>query len=166
MDFTLTDGTRVRIRYIRPTDRDRLATAHGRLSAETIHKRYLAAKPRLTAAELAYLTEVDGRNHVAVVAVLADSPDEIVAVGRFVRLQDEPDAAEVAIVVGDCHQGHGLGRQLGAVLADEALTRGIKRFRASMLAENVPAHRLFSAMTQRLESRAGGVDELVLELAA
>jgi len=166
MDFTLSDATRVRIRYIRPVDRDRLAAAHGRLSRDTIHKRFLSAKPRLTDAELAYLTEVDGRNHVAVVAVLADSPEEIVGVGRFVRLASEPDAAEVAIVVGDCHQGKGLGRRLGAVLADEALTRGIVRFRATMLADNVPAHRLFSAMTQRLESRSAGVDELVLELAA
>ena len=160
-------GERVAFRYIRPDDKDRLAAAFGRLSPESQFKRFLSPKPRLTASELRYLTELDGFDHVAVLAVLADDPDAIVAVGRFVRLRDLPDTAEVAVVVGDRHQGQGLGRELGRRLAEEARERGVKRFTATLLGENAAAHRLFESISQRLESHyEGGLEEVVAEIAA
>ena len=167
MDFTLTDGTRVHIRPILPGDSERLAEAYDRLSPETVHKRFLSAKPRLSAAELRYLTQVDGSTHVALVAVLADDPEHIAGVGRFIRSKDEPDTAEVAVTVGDCYQDKGLGRRLGLHLADAARARGIRRFTATMLASNEAAHRLFARVSERLEtSHHGAVDELTAEIAA
>jgi RimJ/RimL family protein N-acetyltransferase len=160
-------GERVSFRYIRPDDKDRLAAAFGRLSPESQFKRFLSPKPRLTASDLRYLTELDGCDHVAVVAYLADDPDAIVAVGRFVRLRDLPDTAELAIVVGDAHQGQGLGRELGRRLADEARARSVKRFTATLLGDNVAAHRLFHAISDRLEGRVeGGTRVVTAEIAA
>jgi protein lysine acetyltransferase len=167
MDFTLTDGTQVLIRPILPGDSERLAAAYDRLSPESVHSRFLSAKPRLSAAELRYLTQVDGSTHVALVAVLADAPDHIAGVGRFIRSKDEPDSAEVAVTVGDCYQDKGLGRQLGMELADAARARGIKRFTATMLATNEAAHRLFARVSERLEtSHVGPLDELAAYIAA
>jgi hypothetical protein len=54
----LPDG--VRLRGIRPEDKPLLQEALTRLSRESIERRFLAAKPRFTDAELRYLTEVDG----------------------------------------------------------------------------------------------------------
>src|SRR5688500_10128841 len=125
--FTLPTGEAVAFRHIRPDDKGNLAAAFGRLSPESQHKRFLAAKPRLSASDLRYLTEIDGFDHVAVLAVRADDPDVILGVGRFVRLTDLPDTAEVAIVVGDPFQGKGLGRELGRRLADEARDHGVTR---------------------------------------
>ena len=160
-------GERVAFRYIRPDDKDRLAEAFGRLSPEAQYRRFLTAKPRLSTSELRYLTELDGFDHVAVLAVLAEDPDAIVGVGRFVRLRDLPDTAEVAVVVGDAHQGQGLGRQLGRLLADEARARGVRRFTATLLGDNVAAHRLFHAISDRLEGRTeGGTRVLTAEIAA
>ena len=100
-------------------------------------------------------------------AVLADDPDAIVGVGRFVRLSDLPDTAEVAIVVGDEHQGQGLGRELGRRLADEARARSVRRFTATLLGDNVAAHRLFHAISDRLEGRVeGGTRVVTAEIAA
>ena len=79
---------------------------------------------RFSQAELRYLTEVDHVDHYALVAVLADDPTTIAGVGRWVRDREHPDAAEVAVVVGDCHQGQGLGTTLGTALADAARARG------------------------------------------
>ena len=87
---------------------------------ESARLRFLAPKNRLSLAELRYLTEVDHVDHYALVAVLADDPTTMAGVGRWVRDREHPDAAEVAIVVGDCHQGQGLGTPLGTALADGA----------------------------------------------
>jgi RimJ/RimL family protein N-acetyltransferase len=165
--FTLPSGEEVAFRHIRPDDKENLAAAFGRLSPESQHKRFLAAKPRLSASDLRYLTEIDGFDHVAVLAVLADDPDAILGVGRFVRLTDLPDTAEVAIVVGDPFQGKGLGRELGRRLADEAREHGVARFTATLLGDNVAAHRLFHTISDRLEGRVeGGTRVLTAELAA
>jgi RimJ/RimL family protein N-acetyltransferase len=164
----LNDGTEVLIRPIRPGDKRTLANAFSHLSAETVHRRFLSAKPRLSRAELRYLTEVDGNDHVAFVAVLAERPDWLAGVGRFVRLAEDPETAEFAIVVGEPWQRKGLGTRLASLLATEALAHGVHRFTAFTLAENVPAQRLIETIAQRLtyEHGAGGVREFAGELAA
>jgi RimJ/RimL family protein N-acetyltransferase len=160
-------GERIVFRHIRPDDKGRLAAALARLSPETQRRRFLMPKPRFSSSELRYLTEIDGFDHVAILAVLADDPEAIVGVARFVRLRERPEEAEVAIVVGDPFQGQGLGRELGRRLADEALERGVTRFTATLLSDNVAAQRLFASLSRRLEARAdGGVSELSAELAA
>ena len=84
------------------------------------------------------------------------------------KLQDDPRAAEVAVTVADEWQGRGLGSVLGKHLAHAARNRDIRRFTATMASENVPAHRLMAKLTEHLEQHhvGGGVDELVLDLAA
>jgi hypothetical protein len=101
----LRSGRKVAFRPIRADDIGRLEAAHGRLSPATRYQRFLAAKPRLTADELRYLTDVDQRHHVALIATPAEDHELIIAVGRFVRDQEDPAAAEFAIVVGDPYQG-------------------------------------------------------------
>lgn len=165
----LPDGTPVSIRPIRPGDKALLADGLRRLSDDSVHKRFLSPKHRFTSAELRYLTEVDGADHVALVAQLpADTRRRLIAVGRFVRDLDDAEAAEVAIVVGDDWQRRGLGSLLTAHLADEARRLGIRRFTATMAADNLAAHRLMAKLTSHLEQRhaGAGVDELVLDLAA
>lgn len=168
MLFTLKDGTEVWIRPIRPTDKRLLAKALAVLSEETVYKRFLSPKPSFSSAELRYLTELDGNRHYALIAVLADDPNRVAGVARFVRHHHEPEAAEAAITVGDNLQGQGLGRQLAVMLADAARRRGIRRFTATMLSDNVAAHRLMTAISERLSygPYAGSAHELTLELVA
>jgi GNAT superfamily N-acetyltransferase len=176
---TLPDGTQILIRPIAATDKVRLSVALGRLSQRAIRQRFLAAKPRLTSAELRYLTEVDGHDHIALVAVPADDPESIVAVARCVRfplprpeasspLRSAPDTAEFAIVVGDPLQGRGLGSLLARELATAARAAGIRRFSATMAGENVAVRRLIAHFTRTLEHdhTADGVREVVVTLAA
>ena len=168
--YRLADGTQVLIRPIRPDDKRILSEAFGRLSPESARLRFLGAKSRLTSAELRYLTEVDQADHVALIAVLAHRPATIVAVARWVRLAEGaggPDSAEAAIVIGDPWQHQGLGRHLGLALADTARAAGVRRFTATLLSDNVAAHRLFAAISARLHYKHHhGVEELVADLAA
>ena len=168
MLYTLPSGSRVLVRPIAADDKDKLARGLRQLSDESIRKRFLAAKPRFTSAELRYLTEVDGVNHIALVAVLEDDPDQLVAVARCVRLPDRHATAEMAIVVGDPWQNQGLGRALANALADAAKATGIRRFAATILGDNEPARRLMRTFARRLEEGYGGygVREVLVELAA
>lgn len=164
----LRSGRMVAIRPIQADDGERLEASHGRLSPESRYRRFLAAKPRLSADEVRYLTEVDGRDHVALVVTPAGDPDRIIAVGRFVRHRGDPAAAEFAIVVGDPYQGEGLGTELLRALADAALERGIVRFTATVLADNEAVHRLLRRLAVRFEQRRaeGSLNELTVDFAA
>jgi len=163
----LADGTRVVIRPVRPEDKHLLAAGALALSPESSRRRFLTVKPGLTTSELRYLTEVDGERHVAFIAVLADEPQALVADGRYVRSVLDPGTAEVAVVVGDCLQGKGLGTRLGLLLADHARAGGIQRLSATLLSDNVAAHRLFAKISRRLETtRDGAVEEMTGDLLA
>ncbi len=165
---TLANGLRVLIRPIRPDDKAELQRGLKRLSAETVYRRFLAAKPRLTSAELRYFTEVDNHDHIALVAVELHFPHRIVGVARAVRLPDEPDMAEWAIVIADPLQGLGLGSRMIEMLADAAKSVGIRRFTATMLTDNEPVHRLLARITDRPEREVahGVTHEVVVGLAA
>lgn len=168
MLHTLPDGSRFILRPIEPGDKPRLSLALARLSRETIRRRFFAAKPRFSTGELRYLTEIDGHNHLALVALPADDPDSIVAVARCVRLPDTPDTAEFAIVVGDGVQGRGLGTLLARELARDARAAGIHRFAATMLGDNDAVRRLMGTISTHLELDRidHGVREVVVDLAA
>ncbi len=135
----LRDGTRVTLRLIQADDAGELRRAFSRLSARSRYQRFLGGVPELTDEMVAYLTRVDGEDHVAIVAG-TDSLDLKTEVGlgvaRFVRLKDEPDVAEAAITVVDDAQGKGVGRLLLTALATLAVARGIRVFRGEVLAEN------------------------------
>jgi RimJ/RimL family protein N-acetyltransferase len=165
----LPDGAPVVIRPIRPDDKGMLSDGLRRLSPQSAQRRFLTPKRSFSRAELRYLTELDGLDHVALVAEYPCDPSRrLIAVARFVRHQTEPDAAEVAVTVADEWQGRGLGSLLGTHLAHLARNRGIRRFTATMASENRPAHRLMARLTEHLEQHhvGSGVDELTLDLVA
>jgi RimJ/RimL family protein N-acetyltransferase len=157
----------VRLRPIRPADRTALAAAYEALSQESRQLRFISPKAHLSAADLTYLTEVDGLDHVAWVAV--DERDRILGVGRWVRLVPGGDTAEFAIVVGDPVQGRGIGSALAERLAAEARDRGILHFTALVRSDNVAVRKLLARIAATLEDESvpeHGVRALTVGLAA
>ena len=165
----LRDGTPVLTRRIRPDDKPLIQRGIENLSELSIRRRFLSSRRKFTQAELRYLTEVDGRNHVAIVAESPVQPTRrLIGVARFVRLHDDPETAEVAIVVADDFQGRGVGSLLARELAARARGLGVKRFTATMAGDNRPALRLMEKLTQHLERRPDGLGATaaVMDLAA
>ena len=122
-----------------------------------MQRRFLGPKPRFTNAELRYLTEVDGWDHVALVAESPTQPARrLIGVARYVRLLEDSRAAEVAIVVADDFQRRGVGALLAGELGRRARMRGIRRFTATMASDNYPAQRLMEKLTDHLERHHGG----------
>jgi GNAT superfamily N-acetyltransferase len=165
---TLNSGRQVAIRPIAPGDGPALSAAYDQLSDETKYRRFMAVKPHLSGTDLRYLTNIDGARHVALLATELDRPDQILGVARFVRLPEDPETAEFAIVVGDTYQRDGMGSALMGRLADAATSCGVKRLLGTMLADNVAAHKLTRRLAGELahERHFGPIDELEVELAA
>jgi RimJ/RimL family protein N-acetyltransferase len=140
----LRGGRVVLIGPLDPNDRQRFLRGIGRASPDSMYKRFMTPLPRLSRTQLAYLLGVDHQDHEALLAIDEDG-GEAVAVGRFVRLEDSPSAAEAAVLVIDDWQGLGLGKAVCRLLAARARQLGIERFQATMLTNN-------SAMKAVLES--------------
>jgi RimJ/RimL family protein N-acetyltransferase len=153
----LLDGTRILVRPIRPDDKPLLREGFDRLSAESRLRRFMAPITDLDAEQLHYLTEVDYVNHFAWVAVLAERPDFGIGVGRYIRLEDAPEVAEVAITVVDDYQGKGLGTLLLGMLAATARAAGVRKFRAYVLEDNLPMRTLMSQLGVETRHDAPGV---------
>jgi len=138
VEYRLADGAEIFFKYLAPDDKENLNEGFRRLSKESRYKRFFAYKSELSPKELKYFTEIDGVNHVAVAAGhrLPHGTVEGIGVARFVRREQEPDAAEPAIAVVDEWQGKGVGKALLAKLVEAARERGIRRFVGSALADN------------------------------
>jgi RimJ/RimL family protein N-acetyltransferase len=166
----LSSAPGISIRQIRADDVERLHAHHGRLSAESRYRRFLSTKPQLSSADARYLVEVDGCDHFALVATMPDASDaageSIVGVARFIRIPGECDVAEMAIVVGDDYQRTGLGTELVTRLAQAAVDRGVRRFRATMFPDNLGIRRLLENLAVGPVQYAvlGGVAEMELWL--
>src|ERR1700733_1175338 len=130
--ISLDDGTGAVVRPISSADAAALLRFHGGLSARSIQLRYFSPHKDLSPDEVAHFTQVDGEARVALVVERAR---ELIAVGRYERLDDHR-VAEVAFVVADAYQHQGLATMLLHHLADAALSAGITCFTAEVLAEN------------------------------
>jgi GNAT superfamily N-acetyltransferase len=156
----------VQIRPIQPSDKAALVAAIEQSSAEAIYRRFLNPHGRLTAAELRYFTEVDHRNHEALMAI-DPATGESVGVARYVRHQEQPESAEIAMSVLETWQGRGVGKVLIRHLADRARAEGVTRFTALMLADNAPMRHVFAQLGDfMVVENAPGTVELAVDLGA
>jgi GNAT superfamily N-acetyltransferase len=121
------------VRDLRPGETGVLAEVFAGLSEQSRYQRFHGPKPRMTAAERAYLAAVDGRDHLAVVAVAHDGSP--LGIARCVRHRHDTSAADLAAEVVDPFQRRGVGTALVARLARRAAAAGIERLTASVLAE-------------------------------
>ncbi len=154
----------LRVRLIRPDDEPRLIALHERLSAQSSYQRFFTVMRRLPTNWAHFLANVDYRTRLALVIERREAGDpQLVAVGRYESTADA-GIAEVAFVVEDRWQGKGLGRLLLGELLAAADARGIRRFRAYVLADNRRMLHLLSRYTKVVERRLdAGVIDLVFE---
>jgi GNAT superfamily N-acetyltransferase len=135
----LRDGTSITIRPIVPEDRDELRREFERSSPETRYLRFLGVVGELSDAMLTYLTCVDQKDHIALVATMA-SPDlkteRGIGVARVIRLAGSPTVGEAAITVADDMQRRGVGALLAIEIERAARARNIHHIRADVLESN------------------------------
>jgi len=164
-DFVLDDGGRVRIRPLHATDRPIYEAAVYSLSPRSRYFRFFAPIEKMSDRLLDQMTQVDGRGHVAWLAL---TPDEGTGVGvvRYVRAADDDQSAEVAIAVADDWQGRGLGSELIRQTVDHARLAGLDLLTATTLRENSAGAGLLRAGGFGVKPGGGFYRELELQLKA
>jgi RimJ/RimL family protein N-acetyltransferase len=130
----LRDGRFVHVRALKPDDEADMLVAVHRTHAESLRRRFFAAKREFSEKEIDFFLHVDFVNHVALVATLDSDPHQIIGGCRYII--SEPGKAEVAFVVIDAYQGQGIGTMLTRHLAGLARAAGLKELAAEVLAEN------------------------------
>jgi len=160
----LRDGRLIEIRALRTQDKDDLIRAVGKLSAQSLYRRFFGVKRHFTNKEIAFFLNIDFTSQVALVAV-AEEHDQatIIAGGRYVVT--EPGEAELAFAVVDQYQGHGIGTLILTHLAKIARQAGITQFVADVLPSNAAMLKVFEKSgLRRSTKREAGTVHVLLEL--
>jgi GNAT superfamily N-acetyltransferase len=139
-DATSVEQFHFRVRAILPDDGKALITFHDHLSDRSCYLRFFSLHRHLSLKEVERFTRVDYRDRLALVA---EHDGRLIAVGRYDRRPGSTEA-EVAFVVADECQHHGIGSFLLDCLAEAARARGIATFVADTLEENLTMLRVFT----------------------
>jgi GNAT superfamily N-acetyltransferase len=130
---TSADGQVIVVRPLLWSDRGELAARYDELSAAARRARFGAPPDQLSGRDLDRLLDLDYDDRFALAAlVVGEGGEQGVGVARYARCNDEPSAAEVAIVVLDAYQQQGIGTLLLRDLVRVARRHGITAFTATV----------------------------------
>jgi acetyltransferase len=130
--WRLADGTPVLMRPVSPKDGPSMARFVAGLSPATRHGRFPGSPGSLSALQIAQLTEPDFDDHVGYVITVPDLIGErIIGEARFM-VDGSEDSADIALVVADAWQRHGIGTQALLVMSKAAARRRLRWLRADV----------------------------------
>ena len=134
---TLTDGTALTVRPIRPEDAKIEQDFVRNLSEESKYFRFMQAVSELTPQMLVRFTQIDYDREMALIAVheQPDGNELQVAVARY-TMDPDRTSCEFALTVADEWQGRGVGYHLMEKLMEVARDRGMDTIHGEVLAAN------------------------------
>ncbi len=148
---TLADGRSIVVRPVRMTDEDALQRLLYELSDESTYRRFLSHKHQHPHEEMQKLVDLDYDQSMALVACQPDD-GAIVGLARY-DVDPATQLAEIAFVVRDDWQGHGVGTLLMQRMTAIGRARGVAGFTATVLASNKPMLGVFHHSGLTLESK-------------
>ena len=135
-------GEEILLRPIRPEDEPMMVKFHGTLSDQTVYLRYFHMEKLSTRVAHERLIQKCFINYDREMAMVAEriAPEtgrpEIIAVGRLSKSQTAKEG-EVAVLVSDRYQGHGLGTELVGRLIQVGRDEKLQEIVANILPENL-----------------------------
>ena len=136
VELTLRDGRPVTVREVREEDREGVASAFEKLSAESRYTRFMAPVRELSPAMLDRVVHPPGDRDLALVALHHDGAgDTLVGGARYVANPDGR-SCEFAVTLADDWHGVGLARQLMELLIGSARRRGFRTMEGFILTSN------------------------------
>jgi acetyltransferase len=135
--LSLRDGMRIFYAPVGPEDEQRLRVGLKELSPGSRYLRFFSPTTELSEEQIHRFTHPNQQDHVAWGGLALDEPGlPGLGLGRMVRDEREPSAAEFAVAVIDRCQNKGMGTTLLAVLCVIARQRQISELTALVLPEN------------------------------
>lgn len=160
------------IRPIRPEDEPLMVDFHKALLESTVYMRYLhmlSLNHRIAHERLTRICFNDYDRELALVAILHDAQTRegvVAGVGRLTKLHGTNEA-EMALVVADPFQRHGIGTELLRRVLAVGRGEKLDRISAAMFKENYIMQRLCEKLGFTLHHTAGdGIIHAVIELQA
>ena len=149
------DGRPLQIRALRLSDGAEMLAAVGRISAQSLYRRFFGVKRHFSDEEVEFFLNVDFKSHIALVAVVEENgAPTIVGGGRYIVVQ--PGQAEVAFAVVDDYQGQSIGTALLRHLAGLARAAGLSQLIADVLPINTSMLEVFKKSSMLVSFRRDG----------
>ena len=163
--IALDDGTELILRPISSSDAADFKEGFDRLSKRSRYFRFFSHMKKMPEWMVRNLTQVDHHDHEAMVAVDVTTDHPIgVGVARYIRSEDDPHTAEVAVTVVDEYQHKGIATHLVEALADAARQNGIDTFSASIIGDNDAVQGLAHHFGGHATRAKSGIMELEFDL--
>jgi len=159
---TTRTGLGILLRPVKISDEPLLKDFFYSLSDESMYQRFISARRDIPHQELQKFAAVDYFQKMVLVAVKEeDGMESICGIGQY-GINSDMFTADVALVVRDDCQNHGIGGELLAYLTYIAKRQGLLGFTAEVLAGNDPVFHLFKKMGFAISKRSdSGVYELM-----
>ena len=137
-------------------DQAAVAGLFGRMSPESLYRRFFSPVTRAEQFTRLVLRGVDGQERAAVAATV---DGEVVGVAQYSRAAGQA-RADLAIMVADSWQRQGLGTRMIAALAARGAAEGIEVFEVDVQGDNHGAMRLLQRVAPGVRlAFSGGVGE-------
>ena len=133
--ITTDTGLSVLIRPVKHNDVPLLKAFFYTLSPQSVYNRFLTPIHEVTDEQVVPFADVDYDRTMAIAAVIfSEHGEQIIGVARYVKRDDH--SADVAVVVSDKLQNHGIGTLLLDRITKIAIKQGIEVFHATVDPQN------------------------------
>ena len=152
--WTTKRGLPVVIRPIRPEDEPLMVRFHESLSERSVYLRYfcsMSLNARVAHERLVRICFADYDREMPLVVDYTNQSGkhEILGVGRLSKVA-EKNEGEIAVIISDEYQGHGLGTELVRRLIQVAKDEGLHRLWGEILRDNIMMQALMKRFGFRL----------------
>ena len=150
---TTHSGLEIFLRPVRISDEPYLKEFFYSLSDNSLYRRFISERKDMPHERLQDFVVIDYTTEMVILATRRKGEqEELVGLGQYAMIEST-HTADVAFVVRDDMQGHGIGKELLKYLTLLAKRQGLLGFTADVLMENTAMMHLFNSMGFDVEKR-------------
>lgn len=161
----LKNGETVYFRFLKQKDKEWIKVGYKSLSYKSKYFRFISPPREISEKDLRYLTEIDFKNHVAIVAVAVRESGKLpLGVARYIKLSESPCPAEFAITVADPYQNMGIGTIFLKLMVEHARNNDVSCLIGYVLNENQAMLRILEHYKTTRQKEEGSMLKITVSL--